>query len=143
VTHTTLSHHGRPTAVAAFLVVALAGCGSGAKLSAVKGQVFHGDQPAEGATVVFNPKNGGQNAAFPSGTVQADGSFTLRTHPHGDGAPPGEYVVLVTWYAPDARQQENPKNKLPPRYANPEQTPFRATVKDGATELEAFKIPLK
>jgi hypothetical protein len=137
-----LSRLGCSAAVAA-LVVALSGCGSGVKLSAVKGQVFHGDQPAAGATVVFHLKDGGQGAPTPSGTVRDDGSFTLRTHPHGEGAPPGEYVVLVTWYPPDARQQENPKNKLPARYANPEQTPFRATVKDGATELEPFKIPLK
>jgi hypothetical protein len=132
-----------PAAVAAIVVVTLSGCGSGVKLSAVKGQVFHGDQPAAGAIVVFHPKEGGHNAAFPSGTVQDDGSFMLRTHPHGEGAPPGEYVVLVTWYPPGSRQQENPKNKLPARYANPEQTPFRATVKDGATELGPFKIPLK
>jgi hypothetical protein len=132
-----------PAAVAA-LVVALSGCGgSGVKLSEVKGKVLHGDQPAAGATVVFQPKGGGQGALVPSGTVRDDGTFTLATHPHGEGAPPGEYVVLVTWYPPDARQQENPKNKLPARYANPEQTPFRATVKDGATELEPFQIPLK
>lgn len=127
----------------AVLLAALAGCGAGApKLSPVRGKVFHGDKPAEGATVVFQPK-GGATTAPPSGTVQADGSFTLRTHPHGEGAPPGEYVVLVTWYPPDARSQENAKSKLPPRYADPEQTPFKATVGDGATELEPFQIPAK
>jgi hypothetical protein len=112
-------------------------------LSPVKGQVLHGDQPAAGATVVFHPAGGGQGALTSSGTVGEDGSFTLRTHPHGDGAPPGEYIVLVTWYPPDARQQENPKNKLPARYADLDKTALRATVKDGATELEPFKIPLK
>jgi len=141
VTLAVFSHRRRFAAVAVLL--ALTGCSSGVKLTPVKGTVLYGDKPAEGATVVFHPKGGGQGTPTPSGTVQADGSFTLRTHPHGDGAPPGEYVVLVTLYPPDARQQENPVNKLPARFANPDQTPLRATVQDGATELEPFKIPLK
>ena len=98
---------------------------------------------ATGATVVFHLKNAPPGALTASGTVGDDGTFTLRTHPHGDGAPPGEYVVLATWFPPDARSQENPKNKLPARYADPAQSPLRATVGDGATELEPFRIPLK
>ena len=127
----------------AVLAVASASCASGTKLSSVSGKVFHGDAPATGATVVFHLKGAAQNAPTPSGTVGADGTFTVRTHPHGDGAPPGEYVVLVTWYPPDARSQENPKNKLPARYGDPAQSPLKATVGDGATELEPFRIPLK
>jgi hypothetical protein len=140
-----LAVRGVAPTIGGFLLVALLGCGSaGPKLSSVRGKVFHGDQPAEGATVVFQPKGDAkQNTTPPSGTVQADGSFTLRTYPHGEGAPPGEYIVLVTWYPPDARQKENPKNKLPAKYSDPVQTPFSATVKDGATELEPFQIPKK
>lgn len=114
--------------------------GNGPKLVPVKGQVFHDKKPAEGATIVFHLKNGAADAPKPSGTVEADGSFTLTTYPHGDGAPPGEYIVLVTWHPPDARSRENAKNKLPEKYADPNQTPFRATVKDGPTELEPFQI---
>ncbi|MCI0702922.1 MAG: hypothetical protein L0241_17740 [Planctomycetia bacterium] len=129
---------------ALFLALMVASCTSSApKLYSVKGQVFHGDAPAEGATVVFQLKNAGPNAPSPSGTVQADGSFTLRTHPYGEGAPSGEYVVLITWYPEDAREQETPKNKLPARYANPDETPLQATVTDQPLELEPFKIPKK
>jgi hypothetical protein len=132
--------------IGGLFVVALLGCGSSdaPKLSAVRGKVFHGDKPAEGATVVFQLKSkDAQNIAAPTGTVQTDGSFTLRTHPHGEGAPPGDYIVLVTWYPPGSREKENPKNKLPAKYSNPAQTPFTATVKDGTTELEPFQIPVK
>ena len=127
------------------MLIALTGCGpDGPKLSPVKGKVFHGDEPAEGATVVFQPKGDARpSTAPPSGTVRADGSFTLRTHPHGEGAPPGEYAVLVTWYPPGSREKENPKNQLPTKYSDPVRTPFSATVKDGATELEPFQIPKK
>jgi hypothetical protein len=146
VTGRVLAVRGVAALVGALFVVALLGCGGseGPKLSPVKGKVFHGDKPAEGAVVVFQPKSkDAQATAAPTGTVQADGSFTLRTYPHGEGAPPGEYVVLVTWFPPEAREQANAKNKLPAKYSNPDQTPFSATVKDGATELEPFQIPLK
>lgn len=141
-----LAVRGATTLAGGLFVVALIGCGSseGPKLSPVRGKVFYGDKPAEGAVVVFQPKSKDtQNTTAPTGTVQADGSFTLRTYPHGEGAPPGEYTVLVTWYPPDARQKENAKNKLPARYSDPAQTPLTATVKDGATELEPFRIPVK
>lgn len=132
----------RALAVAA-LTVASASCAPGTKLSPVRGKVFHGDAPAAGATVVFHPKGAPAGAPTPSGAVGDDGTFALRTHPHGDGAPPGEYTVLVTWYPPDARSQENPKNKLPAKFADPAQSPLTATVGNGATELEPFRIPLK
>lgn len=121
----------------------LASCSSGVTLYPVKGQVFHGDSPAEGAIVVLHLKDGPADAPKPSGMVGADGAFTLKTHPHGDGAPAGEYVVMVTWYPPDARGNENARNKLPDLYALPTTSPLKATVKAGPTDLEPIRIPKK
>ncbi|WP_410962276.1 hypothetical protein, partial [Salmonella sp. SAL4355] len=83
-------------------------------------------QPAAGATVVLHPVDAAtsSSAAKPSGVVGADGTFTLATHPHGAGAPAGEYAVVVTWYHKGARQAENSQNKLPASYADPTQTPL-------------------
>jgi hypothetical protein len=124
-------------AVAALLI---ASCGGGPKLYPVRGKVLYLDQPAEGATVVFQPVNSGPDSAMPSGTVGADGMFTLRTHPHGEGAPAGEYVVVVTWLPPNAREFETPPNKLPGKYSSPTDSPLRATVKPGTNELEPFRL---
>jgi hypothetical protein len=122
-------------------VLVLASCsGETLKLYAVRGTVFYLDQPAEGATVVFHPASGSSESPLPSGTVKADGSFILRTHPHGDGAPAGDYVVLVTWYPTNARELENPKNRLPDRYARHAESPFRVIVKQGPNELEPFRL---
>jgi hypothetical protein len=116
-----------------------ASCGGGGPtLYPVSGKVYFNDQPAEGATVVLHPADAG--AAKPSGTAGADGSFTLRTYPHGEGAPAGDYSVIVTWYPPNSREQENPKNRLPARYADPAQSGLKATVKAGPTTLEPFKL---
>jgi hypothetical protein len=132
----------RPLGWIGLVALALTGpsCAPAVKLSPVKGQVFFGDKPAEGATVVFHQADGQKDSPTPTGTVKADGSFTLFTHPHGEGAPPGEYVVQVAWYPPNARELDSPKNQLPARYATP-LSPLRATVKDGPTQLEPFRIP--
>jgi hypothetical protein len=129
----------RTTAAIAALLVASCG-GAGVKLHPVRGKVLYLDQPAEGATVVFQPVNSTGDSLMPSGTVGADGSFTLTTHPHGEGAPAGEYVILVTWLPANARELENPKNKLPPKYASPTDSQLRATVKEGPNELEPFRL---
>src|SRR5262249_53298392 len=127
-------------AVLTLMTVPLASCGSGPKLHPVTGKVFYGDQPAEGATVVFHPADAKPDAPRPGGTVAADGSFKLSTYPRGEGARAGEYVVAVTWFPPKAREAAASKNRLPERYADPSGSPLRATVKDGPTELEPFRF---
>ena len=122
-------------------LVVLASCGgSQPKLHPVRGSVLYLGQPAAGALVVFQPANSGPEALMPSGPVEADGTFTLRTAPHGDGAPAGDYVVLVTWFPANAREQSNPVNKLPGRYGNPAESPLRATVIAGSNQLEPFRL---
>lgn len=121
------------------LSLLVASCGDGGpKLYPVSGKVEFNGQPAEGATVVLHPTD--PNSPKPSGTVGADGSFTLQTHPYGEGAPAGDYAVIITWYPPNSRGVENPKSKLPPRYADPTQSGLKATVQAGPTELELFKL---
>jgi hypothetical protein len=124
------------------LSVPLSGCGKrGPKLYPVKGQVFFMDQPAAGAQIVFQPA-GGLNAAgsTSSGTVQADGSFTLQTYPHGEGAPAGDYNVLISWMPENARELENPKNKLPAKYGDSMTPLLKATVKEGPNDLPPFRL---
>jgi hypothetical protein len=130
---------GRAVLAVPFLILVSCG-GSKPKLHPVHGSVLFLNQPADGAVVVFQPLNSGPESTMPSGTVGADGSFTLRTAPHGDGAPAGEYVVLVTWYPPDAREKINPQNKLPARYGIPTESPLRATVNPGTNQLEPYRL---
>jgi hypothetical protein len=92
---------------------------------------------------VLHP-SGGAGDLTPSGTVGGDGTFTLRTYPHGEGAPVGEYSVIVTWYPENAREIENPQNKLPDIYADAANTPIpKVTIKEGPNELESFNLSSK
>lgn len=124
------------------LLLVIAGCPrSSVKLYPVRGKVYFRGQPAAGAQVVFQPA--GQEAYLgprPSGIVDEQGTFVLRTEPHGEGAPPGEYHVLISWYPPDAREQANPRNRLPAKYCDPTQPLLKATVKAEATELPPFQL---
>ena len=91
--------------------------------------------------MVFHPVGGTPSADLkPAGAVGADGSFTLQTYPQGEGAPEGDYLVLVTWYPPNARELENPKNKLPEKYADQTAGLLKATVKAGQNDLAPFLL---
>jgi hypothetical protein len=64
------------------------------------------------------------------------GRFTLSTLKPGDGARPGEHVVTVAEYFPPDKPPPMSTGPLPSRfpakYADPTQSPFRATVERGA-----------
>lgn len=129
-----------------FVPLALAGCGQhGPALYPVTGKVVGADgKPLEHATVVFHPVAGdaGPNAVKPRGKVGADGAFTLTTHTAGDGAPAGEYRVTVELWL-GGKGDEPPANRLPQKFAKPDQSGLKATVGAGPTELTPFIVSAK
>ena len=123
----------------------------GPKLYPAKGKVTlaDGEIPA-GATVILQPVGASDgdtkkpNTLRPSGKVTSDGTFVLSTHPHGEGAPAGEYAVLVTWYPENARELDNPSSMLPPVYASAETTPIpKVTIQEGPNELAPITLEAK
>jgi len=140
---------GRRVALSIALLFALActGCSKSAiKLYPVRGQVFYKNEPAAGAQIVFQPQGepstdeakAKQPMAY--ATVEPDGSFAVRTEPHGVGAAPGKYDVLITWYAADPRDPEKAVNKLPAKYADQEKPALVVTVKEETNQLEPFRL---
>jgi hypothetical protein len=135
-------------AVVLTLIVAAGGCTSKTTeqrrpVHPVSGKVFVQKKPAVGAFVLFVPVNEPANAPDPrpQGAVQEDGSFRLSTYGDAEGAPAGEYIVTITWpgkVLPDGK--EEPEDKLYGRYADPQRSKLRATVKDGKNELEPFQL---
>lgn len=132
----------RAALLLAFVPFALAGCGQkGPALCPVTGKVVGTDgKPLEHATVVFHPVGAvGADAVKPRGKVGADGAFTLITHTAGDGAPPGEYRVTVELWL-SGKGDEPPANRLPEKFAKPDQSGLKATVGAGPTELTPFTV---
>jgi hypothetical protein len=83
----------------ALLLVCLAGCrgSSRPQLAPVKGRVVFKDKAVTAADIYFHPDaSRGNEGSLASSVLQEDGSFTLTTHPHGDGVMPGAYKVTLS-----------------------------------------------
>lgn len=124
------------TATALFLIVFLSGCGSG--VYPVEGKVvWNGGAIAkelEGSHVVFELPERKTSAR---GIIQADGTFRLSTHKPNDGAPAGEYKVLIL----EDRKNANAEGTLlapallDPRFADLKKSGLTATVNPGANTI--------
>ena len=76
----------------------LSGCSRGPTTFPVTGKVVFddGNPLSSGAVVIFQETSGnGAAGTSPRGVVHADGTFELNTFEEGDGAPAGDYRVLV------------------------------------------------
>lgn len=81
------------------LLVVCAGCDDGRPpLFPVRGAVvFSSGEPVRQATIEFVPESPGPS---PRGKTDSEGQFTLNTYDSQDGAPAGEYRVVVLQVIP-------------------------------------------
>jgi hypothetical protein len=76
-----------------FLIACASGCGSGRYT--VTGRVTYEDgSPVEAGTVIGEATVNGKLVGV-QGNIASDGTFSLGSDRPGDGAPPGNYRVLV------------------------------------------------
>jgi hypothetical protein len=119
------------------IVIVLAGCGDrGPTYVPVTGTVKFSDGTVPKGTIAsitFQPVAGTPDTKAASGTITADGSFTLTTVQPGDGARPGDYVATlrVTDGYPVG------KSLVAERFTNPGNSPLKATVsEDGENHFD-------
>ncbi|OWK45709.1 hypothetical protein [Fimbriiglobus ruber] len=134
-----------------FLAVALcalacSSCGSSSGLYPVTGKVLFNGEPAVGATVTFVRKSSADplKESTPQGVVAENGMFTL-SGPGGDGAPAGEFVVLVEWKeGAGAKRGRAPALSAPDRlkkkYLDPNKPLLTATVEAKSNTLAPFEL---
>jgi hypothetical protein len=78
-------------------LLGLTGCGGGPKLVRVTGKASFKGQALTAGAVYLHPATGNDwKGDNPSSVLQVDGSFDLRTPPHGAGAPPGAWKVTFS-----------------------------------------------
>jgi hypothetical protein len=139
------------TLFAASGFLTLVGCGDGRiALYPVTGTVMVDGQPAEEAQVIFCPIEGEASEELarlrPMGRTDASGKYQLFTFDFNDGAPAGNYKVMVRWDGPSPaagdREGRGPKpmDRLRGRYFNPEASGLTASVKEEATEIPPFDL---
>jgi hypothetical protein len=122
-----------------FVGLALAlGCGGPVN---VQGKVVKNGKPVAGATVMFIPVSGGQEAGD---FTDEGGNFRLK-NPQKFGLVPGEYMVTVSKMEfPPGMKVPEPKDlsmamtakmreSLPEKYTRQDKTPLRVTVPRGGT----------
>lgn len=126
----------------AALALACISCSNGRH--PVSGKVSYKGQPAAGAAVFFKRQGvDPMNEHMIMGVVQEDGSFTLVCGAQGNGAPPGEYDVLIEWKQGPNRGRGRTltlPDKLKGRYADPNRPLFHATIKAGANTLPPYEL---
>jgi hypothetical protein len=134
-----------PLALAAFALTC-SSCGNQAGLYPVSGKVLFQGEPAVGATVTFVRRGSADplHDPTPQGIVRQNGTFTL-IGPAGEGAPPGDYIVLVEWKegAGKARGRApglSAPDRLKRRYLDPKRPLLTATVDPKSNTLPPFEL---
>lgn len=90
------------------------------------------------AIVQFMPVNKPVDSAGsrPYGRVRDDGAFSLTTYEPGDGAPIGEYHVLITWPQPGDPRQD----RLKGAFASPEKSATTFTIEKGRNQIPPIEL---
>jgi hypothetical protein len=127
--------------------MAIVGCGEkGIPCNVVHGSVNVDGKPAEGAMVIFCPVGGSEQVqkTRPFGFTESDGKFELLTVKKGDGAPAGDYKVIIQWPAKTTPNGDGGRSmggdRLQGRYMNLEKSQLTATVKQGVNDLPPFEL---
>ncbi|QEG01944.1 hypothetical protein Mal15_60250 [Stieleria maiorica] len=105
------------------------------------GTITVNGEPPEGAVVELVASGRSQpdvRNSRPWALVEADGTFALSTYEIGDGAPAGEYDVLIRW-PPDASKPSF-ADRLSGAYSTAEKSPWTFTVKQEENTLPAIEI---
>lgn len=112
------------------------------KTAPVRGIVTYKGKPVNNATVIFMPREDGKTVPA-RGTTDGVGSFVLSCYDKNDGAPPGQYKVLVSAIL---SQEVEPgvlapepeggfKSPIPTKYNSVATTDILVTVKEGDNDI--------
>ncbi len=134
----------RPTASLLALAMHMAsgaGCGptdpDEANILPVSGKVTYKGKPVPKGTITFH-SDGGRMA---TGEIQEDGSYSLTTARSGDGAVAGHHRVSIMAtegdpsLMPSSPGYVRPKNLVPTKYNQPDQSGLEANVTEEGKEI--------
>jgi hypothetical protein len=104
----------------------------------IDGKLLLDGKPLSGATVAFHAYNEETKkwAWVCDGRSDGAGRFVVTTYYRFDGSPAGEFAVTVVKTAkPEDEEAAEPRSLLPARYATPDKTPLKVTIKEGANDV--------
>jgi hypothetical protein len=114
------------------------------KIYSVRGEVTVNGWPAHEALIILVPRSDSfpKNMPRPSGQVFEDGSFVISTLGVDDGAPDGEYDVLIAWKERSGllKDQFDGKDRLEGAYYDEKNPKLRAKVEAKPNQLPRFEL---
>ena len=128
------------------VAVLVSACGSSENnnIYPVSGKVTYKGSPASGATVFFYRQGvDPMNEHMIMGIVKEDGSFELVCGSLGEGAPPGEYDVVIEWKQVSGQSNGHPRHgpdKFQGRYADPKHPRIHAAITAQRNDLAPFDL---
>lgn len=135
------------TGVLLAVAVSLCGCGRAKKpwefVHPVQGQVIYKGKPLADANITLIPVDQEiPGTVRPTARTDSDGAFVVGTYSQADGAPAGEYKVLVLHFPVivTANSANSGPNSLPAKYARPETTDLKVTIEEGENSLDPIEI---
>jgi len=113
----------------------------------VKGQLTVDGQPPGSPLQIVCHNKAGLDTKMPTvsqSITDADGKFEIATYQKGDGVPPGDYVLTVTWLEFNAMSMSyGGKDKLNKRYDDPAKSEITFSVADKPVDLGEIKLTTK
>jgi hypothetical protein len=117
------------------LVLLATGCGQ-SDWGQLSGTVLLNGQPVGPGTITLEPVSADRAGAIAS--FAADGKYTVMSAGRKEGAPVGEYQVMI--HGGDSFGEETvgpkPKSAIPPRYANPNTSDLKVTIEGGENTFD-------
>lgn len=132
------------SALAIFIAATCSGCDDGWKASTypATGSLLINGEPAENALVqlISDGTEVDVRNSRPWAIVQPDGSFILSTYARGDGAPAGDYRVIITW--PPNPHVMSRADRLGHRFDEPDESQWRVTINEENNVLEPIRLEI-
>jgi hypothetical protein len=113
----------------------------------VSGQLMMGGEPMTDAQVFFIPIDepaANVSRIRPHAVVDEDGAFKVSTYGSEDGAPAGNYRVVISWrgaLAGGAGDSDDRPEKVPAAYRNPRTSRLKVEIAEGENALPTWEIP--
>jgi hypothetical protein len=108
-----------------------------------KGRLVVNGQPAAGVRVVFHHvEDWGEKSIVPQGWTDSEGRFELQTYRVKDGAPPGEYRVLLWWPSYRIGKNVSKHDRFREKYSDPKTTELKANLAEGPNEVPTIEIKM-
>ncbi|HEV7280587.1 MAG TPA: hypothetical protein VGN57_10310 [Pirellulaceae bacterium] len=120
------------------------------------GEVRWQGKPVAGVRITLHPTGAATPPAGdlrPSGTSEANGTFSLSTYEIGDGAPVGEWKVTAVWPDPDFKPRtpeeieaasgasgDSKPDKLRGKFATPVDSFWLITIAEGVNSLPPIDL---